>query len=83
MGIPYLPPVVLHYRLTGHLHLPQCYESGLTLLGKQVGILNTFFNKKYLANRQYGKWSEPRGISYLFGVIVRVKVVFRKTIVGD
>ena len=26
---------------------------------------------------------EPRGISYLFGVIVRVKVVFRKTAVGD
>ena len=24
-------------------------------------------------------WFEPRGISYLFGVIVRVKVVFRKT----
>ena len=24
----------------------------------------------------HGKWFEPRGISYLFGVIVRVKVVF-------
>ena len=31
----------------------------------------------------HGKWFEPRGISYLFGVIVRVKVVFRKTVVGD
>ena len=27
-----------------------------------------------------GKWFEPRGIIYLFGVIVRVKVVFRKTL---
>ena len=27
--------------------------------------------------------SEPRGISYLFGVIVRVKIVFRKAVVGD
>ena len=25
----------------------------------------------------------PRGISYLFGVIVQVRVVFRKTVVGD
>ena len=32
---------------------------------------------------QNGEWFEPRGISYLFGVIVRVKVVFRKTVVGD
>ena len=31
----------------------------------------------------YGEWFEPRGISYLFGVIVRVKVVFRKTVGGD
>ena len=30
-----------------------------------------------------GKWFEPRGISYWFVVIVRVKVVFRKTVVGD
>ena len=29
------------------------------------------------------KWFEPRGISYFFGVIVRVRVVFRKTVVGD
>ena len=32
---------------------------------------------------QIGKWFEPRGISYWFVVIVRVKVVFRKTVVGD
>ena len=31
----------------------------------------------------FGKWFEPRGISYLFGVIIWVKVVFRKTVVGD
>ena len=30
-----------------------------------------------------GKWFEPRGISYLFGVIVWVKAVFRKIVVGD
>ena len=30
-----------------------------------------------------GEWFEPRGISYLVGVIVRVKVVFRKTVVVD
>ena len=34
-------------------------------------------------NILHGKWFEPRDISYLFGVIVRVKVVFRKTVVGD
>ena len=28
----------------------------------------------------YSKWFEPRCISYLFGVIVRVKVVFRKSL---
>ena len=28
---------------------------------------------------QIGKWFEPRSISYLFGVIVQVKVVFLKT----
>ena len=30
-----------------------------------------------------GKWYEPRGISYLFGMIVQVRVVFGKTVVGD
>ena len=29
----------------------------------------------------YSKWFEPRGISYLFGVVVRMKVVFRQTVV--
>ena len=30
------------------------------------------------------KWSEPRSISYLFGVIIWVRVVFnRKTVAGD
>ena len=28
--------------------------------------------------QRYGKRFEPRDISYLFGVIVRVRVVFRK-----
>ena len=31
----------------------------------------------------HSKWFEPRGISYLCGVLVRVRVVFRKTVVGD
>ena len=30
-----------------------------------------------------GKWFEPRGISYLFGMIFWVRVVFRKTVVSD
>ena len=37
----------------------------------------------YSANMLCGKWFEPRGISYLFSVMVRVRVVFRKTVVGD
>ena len=32
---------------------------------------------------RFGKWFEPRGISYRFSVIVQVRVVFRKTVVGD
>ena len=36
------------------------------------------------SNKTYhGKYFEPRGISYMFGVIVWVKVDFRKTVVGD
>ena len=30
-----------------------------------------------------GKWFEPRGISYWFVVIFRVRIAFRKTAVGD
>ena len=30
-----------------------------------------------------GKWFEPRGISYLFSMIIWVRVVFRKIVVGD
>ena len=30
---------------------------------------------------RYHKWFEPRGISYMFSVIFRVRVVLRKT--GD
>ena len=30
-----------------------------------------------------GEWFEARGVGYLFGVIVQVRVVFRKTVVGD
>ena len=29
------------------------------------------------------KWFEPRSISYVFGVIFRVRIVFRKTVVCD
>ena len=39
--------------------------------------------KKENNKAKNGKWFQPRGISYLFGMIVRVKVVFRKTGVGD
>ena len=32
----------------------------------------------------YGKWFEIRGISYMFGVFVRVRVYsLKKTVVGD
>ena len=34
-------------------------------------------------NFKIGKWFGPRGISYWFVMIVQVKVVFRKTVVGD
>ena len=37
----------------------------------------------YLNLKWCGKWFEPRDLSYLFGVIVQVRVVFRKTVVGD
>ena len=40
----------------------------------------------YMRNKvtHHGKWFEPcRGISYLFGVVVRVRVVFRKTVVAE
>ena len=37
----------------------------------------------YDNNSEHGKWFEPRGISYLFSVIVQVRVVFKKTVVGD
>ena len=36
-----------------------------------------------LCSYVHGKWFEPKGISYLFSVIVRVRVVFTKTAVGD
>ena len=31
----------------------------------------------------FDKWFESRGISHLFSVIVRVRVLFRKSVVGD
>ena len=33
--------------------------------------------------QQHGKWFEPRNISCLSCVIIQVRVVFRKTVVGD
>ena len=33
-----------------------------------------------LCSYHSGKWFEPRGISYLFGMIIWVRVVFRKTV---
>ena len=30
-----------------------------------------------------GEWFEPRSLSRLFGLIVRVRVVLRRTVVGD
>ena len=31
----------------------------------------------------FGKWFEPRSLSHLGGLIVRVRVVPRRTVVGD
>ena len=48
---------------------------------------NTWWRKMLMQTTniewQCGKWFEPKAISYLFGVIVQAKVVFRKTVVGD
>ena len=37
----------------------------------------------HYGNKLYGKWFEPRGINYLFSVIVQVRVVFGKTVVTN
>ena len=43
-------------------------------------LRNSYPNRTCITVR---KWFEPKGISYFFGVIVRVQVAFRKTVVGD
>ena len=47
------------------------------------GVQHHAVSAECVAFLKLGKWFEPRGISYLFGVIVQVKVVFRKTVAGD
>ena len=37
----------------------------------------------YEAKIVYSKWFEPRSISSSYSVIVRVRVVLRRTVVGD
>ena len=49
-------------------------------------ILEFFFVPESLNNIQIsgnGKWFEPRSLSRLCGLIVRVRVVLRRTVVGD
>ena len=41
------------------------------------------FHLKKTTKYTHGKWCEPRSISCLSCAIVRVRVVFRKTVVGD
>ena len=50
-----------------------------TLVTHRARILNES-GKPYYG---YRKWFEPRNVSCLSSVIVRVRVVFRKTVVGD
>ena len=46
--------------------------------------VNIIFHFLYTATElTKGKRFEPRGINYIFGVIVQVKVVIKKTVVGD
>ena len=46
--------------------------------------MNIIFHFLYTATElTKGKRFEPRGINYIFGVIVQVKVVIKKTVVGD
>ena len=40
---------------------------------------NTLFIPLKTHERYTGKWFEPRGISYMFSVIIRVRVVLRKS----
>ena len=44
------------------------------------GLLDRIRNETY---RQYSKWFEPRSISSSYWVIVRVRVVLKRTVVGD
>ena len=51
-----------------------------------TGDSNTFYLFSYIFNNKYqtgGKWFEPRSLSRLCGLIVRVRVVMRRTVVGD
>ena len=50
-------------------------------LGRNIETIEIMLYSYY--DNNIGRWFEPRGISYLFGVIVQMKVVFRKTVVGD
>ena len=49
---------------------------------KQV-FVSLYWSHGFIHSSIYlsGKWFEPKGISYLFGLIVRVRLVFRTTIV--
>ena len=55
-----------------------CYIVDARMPGNEILLWGIDFRTYYI-----GEWFEPRGISYLCSVIVRVKVVFRKTVVGD
>ena len=40
-------------------------------------------NKEYVKQLNYCKWFEPRSISSLLSVIVRVSIVLKRTVVVD
>ena len=89
-GKRFLPYPCFLRSLALHKYLSKCLFLSSSDILKLSGILQTLFDRRIPRLRHHnilyciktlGEWFEPRGISYLFGVIVRVRVVFRKTVV--
>ena len=64
------------------------YKRNLQVTSKKKRViaqhcLTNWHHDNYNILFSIGKWFEPRGISYFFIVITWVRVVFRKTAVGD
>ena len=48
-----------------------------------IQLFKIMLSKKYLTELYISKWFEPRSISSSYSVIVRVRVVLRRTVVGQ